>query len=88
MRKNRELYIRVELTGEDQHKLVVSSTDGKGYFNEDNNLTYEQVIQHIEAELDHWRQVGRNEKARDSGGDPSQDTSTLADSTRQTEEGS
>lgn len=82
-KRNRELHIRVELTGEDQHTLVVSTLDGKAYFNKDINLTFEEVIQHTKTELDSWKQVCRDEEGEgNSSRDSSQDPAALADSTR------
>lgn len=65
--KDRNLFFRVELTGKDQHNLTVSSIDSKVYYNRDRNLTYEELKQHIETELDSWFQEVRDEEGNSRG---------------------
>jgi len=86
MSNKKDLHIRVELTGEDQHTLIL---DSREHFQKHPDLTLDEVRQHIDTELDSWRQRGRDEKrTRDGEPDPSQNTTTLEDNTRQDEEGS
>ena len=89
-KQDRDLYLRVGLTGEDEHIVVAACTEGKGYFNLTSGLNAEQVRQQIDYELDSWRREYRDEEeeARDGERGPSQASSALADSTREAETGS
>ncbi len=88
-KQDRELYLRVGLTGEDEHTVVAACTEGKGYFNLTPGLTADQARQQIDYELDSWRREYRDEEeTRDGERDPSQASPALADRTREAETGS
>ena len=54
--KKVNLHLRVELTSDNRYILVVSSTDGRGHFHKEGNLTYEEMKEKTQAELDSWYQ--------------------------------